>query len=223
MIKILLADDHWVIRHGITRILADVEGFFILADVGSGEAALRAADKHKPHVVIMDIQMPGMGGIEAIRRLLRLDPTIKVIALTMSDSEPLPDRILEMGAVGYLTKQVSPRELIQAIHQVHQGHRYVAQSIASKMALRRFKPQGHSPFGTLSGREIQVMMMIVNCQKVNQISRHLSLSPKTINGYRYRIFEKLKVSSDLELALLAIRHGMAGGDLIEYGLPLTSE
>ncbi len=205
----LVVDDHDLVRTGISRMLADVDGLQVIGQADSGEMAIRKARELKPDVVLMDVKMPGIGGLEATRKLLRSYPDIKVIAVTVCEEDPFPTRLLQAGAAGYLTKGAALEEMIQAIRMVFAGQRYISPQIAQHLALKAFQPQSNgSPFDLLSEREIQIALMIANCQKVQTISDKLCLSPKTVNTYRYRIYEKLTITSDVELALLAVRHGM---------------
>ncbi|AYF86919.1 UvrY/SirA/GacA family response regulator transcription factor [Pseudomonas sp. JS3066] len=209
MIRVLVVDDHDLVRMGITRMLADIDGLQVVGQADSGEEALKKARELKPDVVLMDVKMPGIGGLEATRKLLRSHTDIKVVAVTACEEDPFPTRLLQAGAAGYLTKGAALEEMIQAIRQVFAGHRFISPQIAQQLALKSFQPQASgSPFDLLSEREIQIALMIANCQKVQSISDKLCLSPKTVNTYRYRIFDKLSISSDVELALLAVRHGM---------------
>ncbi|MBK4987776.1 response regulator transcription factor GacA [Pseudomonas sp. S36] len=212
MIRVLVVDDHDLVRAGITRMLADIDGLQVVGEGDSGESALKLARELKPDVVLMDVKMPGIGGLEATRKLLRSHPDIKVIAVTVCEEDPFPTRLLQAGAAGYLTKGAGLDEMVQAIRLAFAGQRYISPQIAQQLALKSFQPQG-SPFDTLSEREIQIALMIVGCQKVQIISDKLCLSPKTVNTYRYRIFEKLSVTSDVELTLLAVRHGMVDASL----------
>ena len=190
-------------------MLADVDGLQVIGQADSGETAIKTARELKPDVVLMDVKMPGIGGLEATRKLLRSYPDIKVIAVTICEEDPFPTRLLQAGAAGYLTKGAALEEMIQAIRMVFAGQRYISPQIAQHLALKAFQPQNNgSPFDLLSEREIQIALMIANCQKVQTISDKLCLSPKTVNTYRYRIYEKLSITSDVELALLAVRHGM---------------
>jgi two-component system invasion response regulator UvrY len=198
LIRVLVVDDHDLVRTGITRMLADIDGLQVVGEADSGEMALKMARELKPDVVLMDVKMPGIGGLEATRKLLR--------------SHPFPTRLLQAGAAGYLTKGAGLDEMVQAIRLAFAGQRYISPQIAQQLALKPFQPQG-SPFDMLSEREIQIALMIVGCQKVQIISDKLCLSPKTVNTYRYRIFEKLSVTSDVELTLLAVRHGMVDASL----------
>lgn len=213
MINVLVVDDHDLVRTGIRRMLADVPGLSVVGEAGSGEEALLRVRELKPDLVLMDVKMPGIGGLEATRKINRSHPEIKVIAVTACDEEPFPSRLLQAGASGYLTKGAALEEMIKAIRQVFGGHRYISADIAQQLALKQFQPQGDaSPFDQLSEREMQIALMIAECQKVQAISDKLCLSPKTVNTYRYRIFEKLDITSDVELAMLAVRHGMVDVD-----------
>ena len=208
MINILLVDDHRLFRLGVAKMLPESKGFKVVGEAESAEQGVCLARKLRPHVVLMDILMPGIGGLEAISRIHRIDLHIKIIALTACTSNPFPVQALKTGASGYLTKGVAPDELHAAIRRVYVGKRYLSADVARQLAEKVFETDHDSPFDLLSGREMQIMLMIINCRKVTEISADLHLSPKTVNSYRYRIFEKLKVSSDVELALLAVRHGM---------------
>lgn len=209
MIKILLVDDHRLFRLGVAKMLPEAKGFNVVGEAETAEQGVSEARKLRPHVVLMDILMPGIGGLEAISRIRRIDRHIKTIALTACTSNPFPMQALKAGASGYLTKGVAPDELHAAIRRVYVGKRYLCAEVARQLAEKAFDAYPDSPFDLLSGREMQIMLMIINCRKVSEISADLHLSPKTVNSYRYRIFEKLKVSGDVELVLLAVRHGMA--------------
>lgn len=205
----MVVDDHDLVRTGITRMLADIDGLQVVGEACTGEEALLKVRELKPDVVLMDVKMPGIGGLEATRKLMRSHPDIKVVAVTVCEDEPFPTRLLQAGAAGYLTKGAALDEMVQTIRLVFAGQRYIDPQIAQQLALKSFQPQNSgSPFDLLSEREIQIALMIANCHKVQNISDKLCLSPKTVNTYRYRIFEKLSITSDVELALLAVRHGM---------------
>jgi two-component system invasion response regulator UvrY len=213
VIKVLVVDDHDLVRMGITRMLADISGLKVVGEAACGEDALRLARELSPQVVLMDVKMPGIGGLEATRKLLRQDPGIRVLAVTVCDEEPFPSRLLKAGAAGYLTKGAALDEMVRAIRVVASGQRYISPEIAQQLAIKNLDKEKDSPFEVLSEREMQVTMMIVGCQKVQEISDRLFLSPKTVNSYRYRIFEKLAIDSDVELTLLAVRHGLLSSDL----------
>lgn len=215
MIKVLLIDDHEIVRCGIRRILQDVQGMKVVGEAKTGEEGVTLCREHHPNVVLMDVKMPGIGGLEATRKLQRLLPDVKVIVLTMCKDEPYPSRLLESGAEGYLVKDCAVDELIQAIRAVNAGQRYITPEIAQQLAFKHLRGSEASPFETLSERELQIMMMITNGEKIQAISEKLCLSSKTVNTYRYRIFAKLNVSSDVALTHLAIRHGVLDVEDVE--------
>lgn len=190
-------------------MLRDEAGITVAGEAASGEEAIELVQKVPVDVILMDVRMPGIGGIEAVRRIQRLNDNIKVIAVTACDDAPFPARLMKAGASAFITKGADLAEMIEAIHLVVAGKRYISPEIAQKMALKPYDEiADEDVFKQLSEREMQVVLMIVGCQKVQDISDKLCLSPKTVNTYRYRIFEKLNINSDVELTLLAIRHGM---------------
>lgn len=209
MISLLLVDDHELVRAGIRRILEDIKGLVIAGEAACGEDAVKWCRQHTVNVVMMDMNMPGIGGLEATRKIVRYNPDIRIIMLTIHTENPLPARVMQAGASGYLSKGAAPQEVVSAIRAVHAGQRYIASDIAQQMALSQIEPQKtESPFSCLSERELQIMLMITRGQKVTEISEQLNLSPKTVNSYRYRMFSKLNISGDVELTHLAIRHGL---------------
>ncbi|KRT55541.1 two component transcriptional regulator, LuxR family [endosymbiont of Ridgeia piscesae] len=208
MIRVLLVDDHELVRTGVKSILTQVPDISVVGEAGSGETAIQMVQQDRPDVVLMDVNMPGIGGIEATRRLLRIAPDLKVVALTMLDNEPFPARLNEVGAMGYLTKGCPADEMIQAIRSVFRGQPFVSSDVARKHILTDWKRHSATPFQGLSSRETQVMLMILEGQRNQEISDGLSLSPKTVSTYRQRIYEKLDVRNDVELTRLAYRHGI---------------
>ncbi|WP_082191671.1 response regulator [Cellvibrio sp. pealriver] len=210
MTKILVVDDHDLVRMGIVRMLADIDGYQVVGDAKSGEEAVTKARILKPDVVLMDVKMPGMGGLEATKKLLTVNPVIKIIAVTACDDDLYPTRLMQAGAVGYVTKGAEFTEITDAIDKVIRGDLYMSNSIAQQLALKTFSGGAaqESPFEKLSQRELQTAMLIANGQKVNDIANTFCVSPKTVNSYRYRIFEKLAINSDVELTLLAVKHNL---------------
>jgi len=209
LIKVVVVDDHDLIRAGISRMLLDDGGIEVVGEASSGEDALVLVRKNPPDVVLMDIKMPGIGGLEATRRIKRQSESTQVVVVTSCIDDPYPTHVLESGASAYVSKNSHISEMIKAIKSVHIGERYISPDIAQMMALS--KPNS-SPFEALSERELQIAMMIIDCQKVQSISDKLCLSPKTVNSYRYRLFEKLDIKSDVELTLLAVRNGLIDVD-----------
>jgi len=208
MIRVVVADDHTLVRKGLCGLLNAISTVQVVGEAATGEQAIQQARKLQPDIVFMDIIMPGMGGLEATQRIAQQENTSAVIGLTACAEPPFPAQMLKAGAKGYLTKNIEPAELEIAVRRVFAGRRYVCNEIAQDLASYAYDEHVESPFAVLSHREMQIMMMVVGCQKVSEISSHLHLSPKTVNSYRYRIFDKLNVSSDVELVLLAVQHGM---------------
>lgn len=208
MIRVMLVDDHRLVRAGLKRVLEEAPDVQVVAEASSGEEALELAKVHKLDVVLMDLNMPGIGGLEATRRLLQRSPEMKIIAVSMHIEEPFPSRVLGAGAVGYISKDSAADEVLAAIRRVHSGGHYVAASVAGNLAASLFKSDGASPFEKLSQREMQVMLMLTKGYSTQEISDRLCLSPKTVSTYRYRLFEKLSVNNDVELTRMAMRYGL---------------
>jgi len=219
LIRVLVVDDHELVRSGISRMLADNPDLDVIGQASSGEEAIEFVREDRPDIVLMDIRMPGIGGLEATRRILRLDDSIRVIVVTACADDPYPSRVMQSGAQAYITKGADIQEMVRAIRKAHSGQRYISPEIAQKMALKQLAGEKDddgelAKFDRLSEREMQIAMMVVDCQKVQDISDKLCLSPKTVNSYRYRIFEKLEISSDVELALMAVRLGLLDADKV---------
>jgi len=208
LIKVLIVDDHALVRMGIRRLLEDLPDMLVVGEAESGEVALTLVKLHQPDVVLLDMKMPGIDGWEVTRRLKKSAPQVKVIAVTAMSIEPLPSRVLQLGAMGYLTKESGAEEMAAAIRKVYKGEKYLSAEIAQKMAINSLQAPHETPFDLLSEREMQVMLMITSGMTVPDIAERLFLSSKTINGYRYRIFEKLAIKNDVELTYMAMKHGM---------------
>ena len=206
MINILLIDDHDLVRHGMKTVLENTPNMHIIGEATSGEEAIPLAKKLDPDIILMDVKMEGIGGIEAIKRILSYNKKIKIIAVTSLADEPYPTRVLQAGAAGYISKNSKASEMIDAIKTVHSGRRYLTPEIAQKIALGKLDSSHLKSIDEISEREMQVMTMITSGIKVQEIADTLHLSPKTVNSYRYRLFEKLGVNSDVELTHLAIKH-----------------
>ena len=205
--KILIAEDDKMCQGALKNFCKKLS---IECDAANnGLEALGFCEKGNNYdFILMDMYMPGIGGLEATKRIIRYAPDIKVIVLTVHSEDPFPAKVMQIGASGYLTKGTGPDEMVMAIRAVNSGQRYLPADIAQQMALNQFKTVDDNPFNSLSGRELQIMLMVTRGEKVPSISEQLNLSTKTINSYRYRMFEKLNIGNDVELTHLAIRHGM---------------
>jgi two-component system, NarL family, invasion response regulator UvrY len=208
MIDVLVVDDHELVRTGIRRILTDIAGVRVVGEAASGEEALACISACRPQVVLLDISMPGVGGLETMRRLRKLHPHIKVIALSVHAGTTYPARLLAAGAAGYLSKGCSAGEIAAAIREVHAGNRYIGSDIAHQLALAKHGGGTNSLVERLSERELQVLLMIARGQGIREVSDQLCLSPKTVSTYRYRLYDKLGVRNDVGLTHVAFRHGI---------------
>lgn len=211
MLKVLIVDDHEIVSTGISRMLQDVPNLDVVGCAASGEEAISLTKEMHPDIVLMDVHMPGIGGLGATKEIKRVLPKTKVVALSALDDNPYPTKLIEAGASGYITKGIALDEMIGAIEKVAKGGKYISSDVAQKMALSQMsKEDGETPLDSLSDRELQIAQMIVDCRKVQDIAEKLNLSAKTVNTYRYRLFEKLSIGSDVELARLAMRHNLLG-------------
>lgn len=216
-IRVLIVDDHDLVRHGFKSLLNTQGGIDVVDTLSSGEEAITWCRDNSgdADVILMDVNMPGIGGVGATQRISTTWPDIGIIIVTVHDNGPLPKQLLNGGAKGYLSKGNGVDEMLTAIRDVHVGKHYIAKDIAQSLALSVL-PGEKNPLDILSMREMQVLMMIAQGTKTQEISEILNLSPKTISTYRKRLFEKLDVSSDVEMLHLAMKHGV----LDENNLPV---
>ena len=212
LIKVVLVDDQDLVRTGIKLILQDVSDFNIVNEARSGEDAVSICRKSPPDVVLMDVNMPGIGGMEATKQICRLAENTRVICLSQLKDEPIPSQVMQLGAHGFLTKDAEPEEVINAIYKVAAGQKYIAADIAQAMAMKSFGGANGNPFEDLSSRELDIAMRLTSGVRVPEIANQLNISAKTVNTYRYRMFEKLGVESDVELTHLALRHKLIKTD-----------
>lgn len=206
MIKLLIVDDHHLVRTGLRNIISDAGGIDIVGEAGTGERAIQLNREKNPDVILMDIGLPGLSGFETSERILNATPGVHIIALTAHTKPPFPARLLEMGAAGYLTKACDAEELVTAIRKVYGGERYVGSEIAQQLAMSLLPGTPQSPFQELTPREIEVAMMLANGMKSSAIAERMNVSPKTISTHKYRIFEKIGVDSEVALLREAIRY-----------------
>ena len=193
-------------------MLRDVYGYDVVGEENFGEQAIKSAKKPNPDVVLMDVKMPGIGGLEATKTITQACDNTKVIALTGMANQLFAKQLIQAGASAYVTKEADFDEIVTAIEVVLEGKKYLSSALAQQLALRDSRSENTSPFEQLSERELQTAMKIVEGEKAISIAKSLSVSPKTINSYRYRIFSKLNISSDVELTLLAVKHNLIEGD-----------
>jgi len=216
-IKVLIVDDHDLVRFGFKSLLGTQDGINVVETLSSGEDAINWCRDNYDNVdiVLMDVNMPGIGGIEATHRISKSWPDIGIIIVTVHDDGPLPKQLLNGGAKGYLSKGNGVDEMIAAIRDVRNGKHYIAKDIAQTLALSVL-PGDVNPMDTLSMRETQVLMMVAQGTRTQEISEILNLSPKTISTYRKRLYEKLDVSSDIEMLHMAMKYGV----LDENNMPI---
>lgn len=208
MIKILIVDDHAVVREGLKQILAETPDILVAAEAAAGQEVFEQLRKDNYDLVLLDIAMPGRGGLDILKQLKSQEPNLPVLMLSMYPEEQYAVRTLKAGASGYLTKESAPEELIAAIRKVVSGGKYVTSSLAEKLASYLEADTERPPHESLSDREYQVMLMIASGKTVKQIADALSLSVKTISTNRSRALKKMKMETNAELTYYAIKQGL---------------
>lgn len=206
-INVMLVDDHAVVRMGFKMLLESDADITVIAEAESGEQAIQRYMEHKPNVVVMDITMPGIGGLEAIERILAKDSTAKILVLSAHEDSVHPKRVLNAGAMGYLTKRSAAEELIKAIRTVATGKKYLEASVAQQMAIQQLSGD-QNPVDVLSPREFEVFMALAKGKTTNEIAETLFLSPRTVGTHLYNIKQKLNANNSAEIALIAMRSGL---------------
>lgn len=179
----------------------------------SGEQAVEMIDQLMPDVILMDINMPGIGGVEASRRILRKLPHAKIIGLSAHDDGPIPQQLLKLGVLGFISKSSSAEEMIYAIRKAVDGQRYLCSDVANLLALHRADGGLSSPFAKLSHRESEIVALILQGKSIQEMAEILAINSKTVNTYRYRLYGKLKIKNDVELTRLAVKFGHLDGGL----------
>lgn len=204
MINVLLVDDHELVRTGIESLLNAVDGISVVGVASCGEQALLFTEQLFPDVILMDVNMPGMGGKEACRRILQAHSNIKIIALSGYSDRSIPAELLQLGAMGFLSKNSPVNEMVDAIRQVMQGGSYLGKDVVENLSAQNVQ-QKNNLFAQLSRREAQVARLILEGKSIQEMAEALKLSDKTVNTYRYRLYEKLGVKNDVELTRLAAK------------------
>lgn len=205
---VVVVDDHDLIRLGICRLLTDVPDITVVGQAGSGEEAISLVKDLSPDIVFMDIRMPGIGGLEATRRILARQPETKVIVVSAFNDDVYPAILLKAGAYGYITKNADTEEIKTAVQTILANKIYVSPQLAQMLVVSGMANSEKSPLSELSQRELQIAELITSGKRANDVAETLSISPKTINTYKYRIYEKLGVTNDVELTLAAVKYGL---------------
>ncbi len=209
MTRVMLVDDHAVVRVGFRMLLQAAPDIQVVAEAESGEAACQKYAEAAPDVVVMDLAMPGMGGIEAVRRILARDPRARILALSAHEDTAHPRRVLKAGALGYLSKRSAPEALIEAVLAVAARQRYLDPAIAQRLAMEDLAGS-QDPVKALSEREFEVFIQLAKGQSVAQIAENLKLSPNTVGTHLYNVKQKLGAANQAELTLIALNHGLIG-------------
>ena len=211
-VRVLLMEDHALVRAGIRRLLDDEATVEVIAEASHCDEAMQAARREPPDVVLMDMNGLCLSVLDGSRRFQRQIPAVKIVVMSVDASTLIPERLVRSGVQGCLTKHCSTAELIEALHAVHRGERYISLQLAQQLAAKRLSSAPVSPFEALSHRELQVMLLVTQGRNSAQIASALCLTQKTVNGYRNRVMEKLGVHTEVQLTHLALQQG-----LIELG------
>jgi two-component system, NarL family, invasion response regulator UvrY len=207
MIRVFLVDDHALVRTAFRMMLERETDMQVVGEAGSGEDALAAIRQSSPDVVISDLHLPAMGGLELTERLLRQAPAPRVVIVSMQKEGPMPRRLLDAGASAYLSKDCPGEELLTAVRHAWRGKRYVGKDIAQQLALVGVGGDA-SPFDQLSPRELEIVTRLVRGQRMSDMARALNLSPKTVATHKYRLLAKLELSDMVGLVRLAQQYGL---------------
>jgi len=207
MIKVLLADDHSIVRAGLRRIVEETEDMEVVAEASNGRDAIRLVNRKLPDVAVIDISMPDIDGLEVTARLAADVPALPILILTMHEEAQYVVRAIEAGAMGYITKQSAPEQLVKAIRRVHSGHRYITEEAAEILAFKiAKKSHGSSPLDSLSTRELQVLRRLALGHTNREIAESYCISVKTVDTYRYRLLKKLNLRNNAELSRFAMQN-----------------
>jgi DNA-binding NarL/FixJ family response regulator len=207
MIKVLLADDHSIVRAGLRRIVEESGDMEVIAEAADGREAIQQVQKKPPDVAVIDISMPGLDGLEVVSQLRIYFPELPILILTMHEEEQYVVRAIQAGAMGYITKQSAPEQLVKAIRKVHSGSRYLTEEAAEALALRVVRgANDQSPLDSLSMRELQVLRRLALGSTNREIAEAYNISIKTVDTYRLRLLKKLNLRNNAELSRFAIQN-----------------
>jgi two-component system, NarL family, invasion response regulator UvrY len=210
MIRVLVVDDHTLVRMGLCRLLDGEEDIKVIGQTGLGLEAVKLCRTEKPDVIVLDYSLPDIDGLETTRQIVALNTGAKVLILTMYTNEEYATRLIRAGASGFIVKVASTDELLAAIRKVANKGVFISPSILEKMVVRIGQPQGESPESILSNREMQVLVRLARGSTTREVSEGLGLSPSTVETYRSRILEKLNLRNNSDLTRFAIRRGLIG-------------
>ena len=206
MIKVLIADDHAIVREGLKQIVADVPDIDVAGEAKDGHEALDMISKNNYDVVLLDISMPGISGLDVLKQLRSQKPQLRVLILSIYPEEQYAVRTLKAGASGYLTKESAPDELVAAIRKVSSGGNYISRSLGERLVANLRRDDSKQPHEALSDREFQVMRMIASGKKGKEIAEELLLSVKTVSTYRRRVLDKLGIKNNSALIRYAMQN-----------------
>ncbi|MEK9685682.1 MAG: response regulator transcription factor [Methylophilaceae bacterium] len=206
-LNVLLVDDHSVVRMGFKMLIDSEKDMQVIAEAETGEDGIIKFQEIKPDVIVMDITMPGIGGLEAIERIIAKDKNAKILVLSAHEDSVHPKRVLSAGAIGYLTKRSAAEELINAIRTVGSGKKYIESSVAQQLAITQLSGE-NDPTEVLSDREFEVFISLAKGKSTNEIADTMCLSPRTVGTHLYNIKQKLNANNSAEIALIAIRCGL---------------
>ena len=212
MIRVLIADDHAIVRHGLQQILGQEPDMTVGGEAASGEELLAMVGRGEGDVLVLDLSLPGISGLEVLRELRHLAPRLPVLILSVHSDDQYVTRALKAGASGYLTKETAAEELVLAIRRVVGGGRYLSSATAERLAEYVAGGMAAKPHEALSDREFEIMRLLAAGQRVTDIAGSLNLSAKTVSTYRRRVLEKLNMSSNADLVAYAIREHLIDPD-----------
>jgi two-component system, NarL family, invasion response regulator UvrY len=208
MIKLVLIDDHTLVRDALKEILATATDIRVIGEAGTGEEGVECVHRLEPDLILLDLQLPDMPGLEVAKKILQQDPQAKILVVSAVIKDLFVFRLIEAGAAGYISKHVAPEELFRAIKIIHSGQRFISPKLANRLTLTKAEYGSENVFAKITEREWQVLRHIIRATPVKEIAQQMGVGYKTVHSYRDRIFAKLGVDSDLSLTLLAINYGL---------------